>query len=291
MFKILDKSATPSRKQNLAFTLAETLIALVIVGIVAALTVPSFVNKYHKMILETRLRQANTILANMIRMAEKDNGPLVGWNLNEYTNQVDSTGQVRDDFVNKYLLPYVHYKSYKRQTISNFGYKKGMFYPDGTYLIQPSTTASGITLANGVFILFGMKNFSVSSTGKKVVYKIDFYTDIDGPRGLNTVGKDIFLFTQPLVNAHPLTIHGEYSSAYVTYSDAYKNTALEMARSYKVPYICNTTTGEVTFFPGNTQTREQMMQRCKYGSSLYAEECGALIKLNNWKIPDDYPWL
>ena len=57
-----------------AFTLAEVLITLGIIGIVAAMTIPSLMTKYRKSIVETRLKDSYSIFANAIRLAESEYG-------------------------------------------------------------------------------------------------------------------------------------------------------------------------------------------------------------------------
>ena len=45
-----------------AFTLAEVLITLGIIGVVAAITIPSLVTKYHRHIIETKLQKFDSII-------------------------------------------------------------------------------------------------------------------------------------------------------------------------------------------------------------------------------------
>lgn len=57
-----------------AFTLAETLITLGIIGVVAALTIPSLVSKYQKHVYYTQFRKAATVLENAINQYNFDHG-------------------------------------------------------------------------------------------------------------------------------------------------------------------------------------------------------------------------
>ncbi len=65
-----------------AFTLAEVLITLTIIGIVAAMTIPTLMSKYKDQATVTKLKKAQSVLSNALLSATAKNGPL----LSEYTN-------------------------------------------------------------------------------------------------------------------------------------------------------------------------------------------------------------
>ena len=81
-------------KKKLAFTLAEVLITLGIIGIVAAITIPSLITRYQKRETATRLKATYSIIANALKLAEEENGDL------------DFTGSTALENFDKYLLPY-----------------------------------------------------------------------------------------------------------------------------------------------------------------------------------------
>lgn len=60
------------------FTLAETLITLGIIGVVAAITIPNLQKSYFEKTVST-LRETQSILSQAIRMAEEENGDVSGW--------------------------------------------------------------------------------------------------------------------------------------------------------------------------------------------------------------------
>jgi len=62
-----------------AFTLAETLITLGIIGIVAAILIPMAVDNYEKKQVPLRLKKMYNTLWNAIGMAEAENGPTDNW--------------------------------------------------------------------------------------------------------------------------------------------------------------------------------------------------------------------
>lgn len=84
-----------------AFTLAEVLITLGIIGVVAAMTLPSLMQKYRKKVAETRLAQFYSVMSEAIKHSEIDNGELLSWLPNPVTNYSI------EDYYNNYLAPYL----------------------------------------------------------------------------------------------------------------------------------------------------------------------------------------
>ena len=68
-----------SHNDRFGFTLAEVLITLGIIGIVAAMTMPSLIEKHQKRVTAERLKKMYTTLRTAIDLAELDNGPRENW--------------------------------------------------------------------------------------------------------------------------------------------------------------------------------------------------------------------
>lgn len=62
-----------------AFTLAEVLITLGIIGIVAAMTLPALITSYEKKVTANKLKKFYTIMSQAIMLSEKDNEELKYW--------------------------------------------------------------------------------------------------------------------------------------------------------------------------------------------------------------------
>ena len=86
-----------------AFTLAEVLITLGIIGVVAAMTLPSLIQKYKIQEYVSKLNKFYTVISNAYIMAKNDNGDISGWNLVNYQS---STNDEED--ILYYLLPYMN---------------------------------------------------------------------------------------------------------------------------------------------------------------------------------------
>ena len=63
-----------SLKRKAAFTLAEVLVTLGIIGVVAAMTMPVLVAKYQEMVLKNQFKHAYSLVSQAIRQVEANNG-------------------------------------------------------------------------------------------------------------------------------------------------------------------------------------------------------------------------
>lgn len=61
------------------FTLAETLITLGIIGVVAAMTLPTLIQQHNNKVVETRLMKFYSSINQAIKMAEVDYGDKKIW--------------------------------------------------------------------------------------------------------------------------------------------------------------------------------------------------------------------
>ena len=66
--------------KHAAFTLAEVLITLGIIGVVAAITIPTVIQKYQEKVTVTRLKQTYSIFSQAVELAQVDYGDINFWN-------------------------------------------------------------------------------------------------------------------------------------------------------------------------------------------------------------------
>ncbi len=91
------------KKKLKAFTLAEVLITLAIVGVVAALTLPNLIVNHQKKEVVTRLKKVYSVLSQAKVRAEVDYGDFDNW---EFPT-VGSDKEQNLEFFNKYFAPYM----------------------------------------------------------------------------------------------------------------------------------------------------------------------------------------
>ena len=103
--------------KKFGFTLAEVLITLGIIGVVAAITMPTLINNYKKHVFLNKLKQAYSIFNQAIIMSEANNGEVSEW---DYSGT--SSTLTQDIFFNKYLLPYLKIQKVPGLECGNNGY-------------------------------------------------------------------------------------------------------------------------------------------------------------------------
>ena len=104
-----------------AFTLAEVLVTLAIIGVIAALTVPAVVYKYQKMAVEAKLKKVYTDMNQAVKIAEFNNGGTTSWDTELKTIEG----------LNTYILPYLQTSEVKEE--GNYIY---IYLNDGSILAK-----------------------------------------------------------------------------------------------------------------------------------------------------------
>ena len=85
-------------KRKIAFTLAEVLITLGIIGVVASLTLPSVITSYKNQVTVAKLQKAYSVLNQAYQNSIADNGPAENW---QESNEIGTK-----EYFNKYWRPY-----------------------------------------------------------------------------------------------------------------------------------------------------------------------------------------
>ena len=169
------------------FTLAEVLITLGIIGVVAALTMPSLIQKNRNKVLETQFKTAYSIIARATyQMYMENEGDLSFFN-NATFGQESSA---RNKYVS--LVP-KYYKVISKPNNSEFENIK--MYTANNFVYN--YTNDFLQYASGTFILNNGMLFSHSISWKGTEKRdfISVHWDTNGPyKGPNRYGYDLFIF-------------------------------------------------------------------------------------------------
>ena len=244
--------------KNKAFTLAEVLITLGIIGIVAALTLPSVITKYQKKQTVAQLKKAYSTISQALVTSQYENGNISEWNLSNIApvtpsgsadQAVAEYNSVLGSILNKYFFPYMDIVDdcglfcKRQQNVKRTGLnpqEEVSWYSRNHYVTY---------LKDGTIIAFSLDAKGGDAPAFQYLY---IHVDINGDNKPNIYGRDIFVFM--------------FTSA----------------------------TNRVNF-AGIDQTREQMKTSGRRGcnkktTSNSGYYCGALIQHDGWEIKDDYPW-
>ena len=191
-------SVHPKDGHKQAFTLAEVLITLGIIGVVAAMTMPTLIQKHQKKVTVTKLKKAYTTLAQVIQKSYADNGSALDY----LPAGEEISADVTENFFNTYYLPYFKSTNILKRSTTGSG---AIYYlmPNG---ISKYAVAIYTNFAAGrIFFSVndGMTFFIISKTSQDIndsiqfIYNLQHYilVDINGFIKPNQLGKDVFLFT------------------------------------------------------------------------------------------------
>ena len=182
------EETTPVLKSG--FTLAEVLITLGIIGVVAAMTIPNLIANIKDKRTYTQLKATQSILSNAIRLAEDEYGDMTGWNVKmDYTEaDAKAIAQVLKQFLklaldcgtmdeNGMCSPKVRYK------LLNGTEHSGNYYDNKKYY--------KVVLLNGSSIWWRSAQENEYKDHDRVAV---FWIDLNGDKAPNQVGRDLFLY-------------------------------------------------------------------------------------------------
>lgn len=183
--------------RNKAFTLAEVLITLGIIGIVAAMTLPVLTAKYEKAETVTRLKRAYSLLNQGLQRAVVDFGEVNDWPDNIPSEEL-ITAYLAPSF--KVLKIYPSSESWSKamcydgkSVITSSGVETQYVWFDGVHISTPfyANNTASMKLPDGMCI--GINNFSKEG-GNTYVNMV--MVDVNGnAKGPNKAGYDLFFFT------------------------------------------------------------------------------------------------
>ncbi len=195
------------KTKKAAFTLAEILITLAVIGIVAALTMPVLINKYQERVTITKVKKMYSTLNQAVKLAEVDNGPINMWDL---PTPVNGGSQK----LYSYLKPYLRVaKECVEDNSSNcIDENVTLTQLDGTTWTSASSYASSsyvrIFLSDGGLLWFRTTSrMNNGYCGDNDAGYTDvcgmFWYDVNGSASPNTMAKDIFVFVLRPTGIYP----------------------------------------------------------------------------------------
>lgn len=180
-----------------AFTLAEVLITLGIIGVIAAVIIPTLIANYQKKVLETQYKVAVTTLSQAFgEWAENDD--MLRYNNNQWTNIPDRAYSATRAIVNKELMN-KYFKGELTWNGINTSKKPNTYTKYNSKSDTTNIVAYYVyTLANGIDILFPLLLTVYANDNKLTSYTymlFPIYVDINGmDKKPNKIGFDMFSF-------------------------------------------------------------------------------------------------
>ncbi len=191
MFKNSHCKRSAKRQRAKGFTLAEVLITLGIIGVVAAMTLPSLIQKHQERVTVNKVKKFYSVMSQAQLMAIKDHGYLDEWDVSDgYTKE---SAEKFMSYFKPYLkiakdcgtssgclqngtIKFLNGNNHVNYDSSNRYYK--LILNDGTYMwLRSATGAYCATSSNNINDTCGA-----------------LWIDINGKNPPNTVGRDIFHF-------------------------------------------------------------------------------------------------
>ena len=241
---------------RVAFTLAEVLITLGIIGIVAAMTIPTLSVNYQKREFASRLSQTFSVLSNAVKMAQVEYGDIATWGYQKNSgNSIESGGnnsQYVKEYAEKYFLPYLRVsKNYGRIKLKDIGYSS-FKSKDGRIYYNSNVEIYTVNLSDGTTLFFQYDADRAEIDGEEITYltRPMIFIDVNGKAGPNIIGHDLFLLELSTSKNQLKTYGSEYNRTFL----------LNMCA--KNPEI-------------------------GVGANFY---CTALVQMDGWKFAEDYPW-
>lgn len=170
----VNKNRAKSKK---AFTLAEVLITLAIIGVVAALTVPTVIRNYQERQTISALKKAYAQLSQAFNMATIENGAISTWSLENCDTVLDI------------MQPYLKItkKCAKGSGCISDSYK-ALNGKDTTALNSHCRGRLADGTSFTIYTHDGIKNCETNN------YCGEIGIDLNGNKAPNQIGKDFFLF-------------------------------------------------------------------------------------------------
>ena len=200
-----------------AFTLAEVLITLGIIGIVAAMTIPTLIQNEQDKSTVVALKKAYSTMNNAYNLAVKDNGTPDEWGLSDQDPR-GSAVIILNTFAN-----YLRISKNCGSSSSCFENNTYRFLNGSSFSMDDANFAKSI-LADGSYLTVDFKsaNCTQNRGSTKILSNVcaTMGIDINGSKKPNQVGKDFFSF---IISKYGIIPHGTQSDLFYPFSTCDSN--------------------------------------------------------------------
>lgn len=250
---------------HFGFTLSEVLITLGIIGIVAALTMPSLIANYQKKVISSQMKKFVSTFSQAYNLAIVNYGEPQGWDIcSIQTNNANCTKY--DGGASQYILSSVKKfdisnnipESYKEQLQENLKNTIGGGWPNWSNI--------KVWALNDGSIIYNMEDWVMNNGNIATTFMVD----VNGLKKPNRLGKDIFRFAQ---------VHTELS--YTLNPGFYNVNNKPLKRGLYLDGF--------GYFSRYNIKKEECLNK-NSSPLLRGVYCTSLFQTNGWEFPDYYPW-
>lgn len=175
----LNEKLKLGNKLKRAFTLAEVLITVAIIGIVAALTIPAFMNNYQENVNRNKLKNVYSLISEATKQMQADNQ-------NALWCSITCNPQMRDMY-------YTYMPKAQNNGNVNLWIIGGVYKMYKGNLHVATFALPSITLPDGTILGFFSYPMALSSVKGLTPYSL-IYADVQGGKGPKMFGVDTFVF-------------------------------------------------------------------------------------------------
>ena len=177
-------------KEKTGFTLAEVLITLGIIGVVAALTIPTLIVNYQQHETVTKLQRAISVINQAYKLSFDDVGE---------PNSAFEVGN--EEYFKTYWQPYIKVLTYCTSSqVCGYATDAPFSYVNGNNLnayVYDSKSRTSFLTADGFFYIIYVANYGKDDAGNPKLQPFPWVlVDINGGAKPNRAGRDVFLLTR-----------------------------------------------------------------------------------------------
>jgi prepilin-type N-terminal cleavage/methylation domain-containing protein len=196
-------------KRKEGFTLAEVMIAMGVIGVIALVCIPTFIQFEQDRDIVISLKRDQSIIAQATKMAEAQNGDFENWELENLTEKDIFNQYYKNNLkVNKVCQNsgdcWEETSDFRGNNLVSGGSKYGITGNSKFAIILPNGTNMTLTKVKEIDEKFGINT--------KFANTIMFLVDVNGAKGPNAIGKDVFAFA--LGNQGQIIPAGEDNDSY-----------------------------------------------------------------------------